>query len=697
MDLKSIHNIFKDSLLRIPSYQRGYSWSNNKKVKEEAFDPLKDVKGQLVDLWDDITNIPSGSWHYTGLLTLVQIKEKEYNWLSTHKQYAIVDGQQRITSILILLSVIIEKANKLNHVLGVREGDVEFQYLFIEKASLKAYVFGYEKDNPSDKYFRKHILNLNEIEDDSEESVYTENLKNAKQFFKSMVNHTIEMEEDTQSEVEVLQSLFDKITNNLRFNEYILPVELDEYVVFETMNNRGKPLSQLEKLKNRLMYLNDKFEVIHDDKDAFSEEELIKLKKAQQDKLGDAINKAWITIYQSLGKNKVSPLSDEDFVKNHWIAYFKSYSRAEANVYANFLFNEYFNLQKVYNHELTVNDTEKYVGSLQLSSIWWNKLNHPEYFTNEEVDVKEAILSLKKAGISPSFKPLLLSILVRSDRNDFIDAILLLEKFNFKVFDISNRKSNTGDSKLFSLSSAVFNRRMSSKELISEIKEITNEYYWFNSFIHKVGELFERADGFYDWSGIKYFLFAFDQHLREVNNTSTLASEIRWNDFENKKSIEHIYPQSACLSLEAYSDEKKKSKVEIQQAYNKIQNDWSEFSRFTPSQRKQLANSLGNLLAISSSDNSSFSNDPFLHKVDQSNKGEAYKNRGYKYDSMSAMLITSENQDWTPESIVSRGMQMLSFLCDFIGEDFSAMEEQTKYKILGLNFMYEPELKVQDK
>ena len=435
MDLKSIHNMFKDSLLRIPSYQRGYSWSNNKKVKDEAFDPLKDVKGQLVDLWEDITNIPSGSWHYTGLLTLVEIKEKEYDWLSTHKQFAIVDGQQRITSILILLSVIIEKANKLNHILGVREGDVEFQYLFIEKANLKAYLFGYEKDNPSDKYFRKHILNLNEIEDDSEESVYTENLKNAKQFFKSMVNHTIEMEEDTQSEVEVLQSLFEKITNNLRFNEYILPEELDEYVVFETMNNRGKPLSQLEKLKNRLMYLNDKFEVIHDDEDAFSEEDLIKLKKAQQDKLGDAINKAWITIYQSLGKNKVSPLSDEDFVKNHWIAYFARYSRSEANIYANYLFNDYFNLQKVYSGDLTIRDTENYVKSLQLSSVWWNKLNHPVYFSDEESNLKEAILSLKKAGISPSFKPLLLSILVRFDRNDFIDSIFFLEKFNFKVFD----------------------------------------------------------------------------------------------------------------------------------------------------------------------------------------------------------------------------------------------------------------------
>lgn len=697
MDLKSIHNIFKDSLLRIPSYQRGYSWSNNKMANEKSFDPLNNVKGQLADLWDDIANIPKGSWHYTGLLTLVEVKEKEYDWLSTHKQYAIVDGQQRITSVLILLSVIVEKARKINHTLGVRDGDAEFQYMFIEKSNLKAYVFGYEKDNPSDKYFRKHILNLDEVEDDSEESVYTENLKNAKEFFEIMVNHTIEINEDDQSESEVLQELFDTVTNNLRFNEYILPEELDEYVVFETMNNRGKPLSQLEKLKNRLMYLNDKFEVVQSSDDNFTEEELPKLKEAQQNKLSDAINKAWITVYQSLGKNKVSPLSDEDFVKNHWIAYFARYSRIEANVYSNYLFNEYFNLQKVYNGDLTIRDTENYVKSLQLSSIWWNKLNHPEYFTYEESKIKDAILNVKKVGLSPSFRPLLLAILIRLDRNDFLQSIFLLEMFSFKVFDITNRKSNTGDTRLYSLSSEVFKNKMSSTALVSEIKEIMNEYYNFNLFTLKVEELFERGDGFYDWSGIKYFLFAFDQHLREINSTSTLASEILWNDFENKKSIEHIYPQSACLSLDAFSVEKKKSKSEIEQSYNKIQNNWKSFAEFTPSQRKKLANSLGNLLAISSSDNSSFSNDPFLYKVDQSNKGASYKNRGYKFDSMSAMLVASENQDWTPNSIVNRGMQMLSFLCDFIGEDFAAMEEKTKYKILGLEFMYAPELEYQDK
>ncbi|MCB9064921.1 MAG: DUF262 domain-containing protein [Chitinophagales bacterium] len=132
MDLKSVHEIFTNRILRIPAYQRGYAWSNNKPVKVGDKESLKNVKGQLKDLWDDLINIPDDKWHYTGLLTLVEVKPCEYEWLPNHKQYSIVDGQQRITSILILLSVIIKEAHKKQVILGIREGDAEMQYLYMD-------------------------------------------------------------------------------------------------------------------------------------------------------------------------------------------------------------------------------------------------------------------------------------------------------------------------------------------------------------------------------------------------------------------------------------------------------------------------------------------------------------------------------------------------------------------------------------
>ena len=44
--------------------------------------------------------------------------------------------------------------------------------------------------------------------------------------------------------------------------------DLDVQAVFETMNNRGKSLSTLEKLKNRLIYLTEKLSNPDEDKKA---------------------------------------------------------------------------------------------------------------------------------------------------------------------------------------------------------------------------------------------------------------------------------------------------------------------------------------------------------------------------------------------------------------------------------------------
>ncbi|MDX6038435.1 DUF262 domain-containing protein, partial [Acinetobacter baumannii] len=87
----------------------------------------------------------------------------------------------------------------------------------------------------------------------------------------------------------------------------------------ETMNNRGKSLTNLELLKNRLIYLS----TLYRDNQGRS-------------KLRKNINDAWKTIYEYLGKNPEKPLPDDEFLKNHWIMYFK-YSREKGDDYKKFL------------------------------------------------------------------------------------------------------------------------------------------------------------------------------------------------------------------------------------------------------------------------------------------------------------------------------------------------------------------------
>ena len=77
------------------------------------------------------------------------------------------------------------------------------------------------------------------------------------------------------------------------------------------MNNRGKPLSYLELLKNRLIYLSTLFDE----------------KPSQKNIVRNSIMDSLKVVYMYLGKNKNNPLSDNEFLQNHWMIYFK-YTRS---------------------------------------------------------------------------------------------------------------------------------------------------------------------------------------------------------------------------------------------------------------------------------------------------------------------------------------------------------------------------------
>ena len=83
------------------------------------------------------------------------------------------------------------------------------------------------------------------------------------------------------------------------FNEYEIDNDLDIFVTFETMNNRGKELSLLELLKNRLIYLST----------------LLKVPEDQQRSLRHNITAVWKTIYEYLGKEEGRPLDDDQFLR----------------------------------------------------------------------------------------------------------------------------------------------------------------------------------------------------------------------------------------------------------------------------------------------------------------------------------------------------------------------------------------------
>ena len=99
-ELQPLSLLFQNRLFRIPDYQRGYAW----------------LQSQLTDFWDDLINLQDGRYHYTGLLSLKNLKSSETTlwgsdlWMVSKgfKPCHIVDGQQRLTTFVILLNEIVE-------------------------------------------------------------------------------------------------------------------------------------------------------------------------------------------------------------------------------------------------------------------------------------------------------------------------------------------------------------------------------------------------------------------------------------------------------------------------------------------------------------------------------------------------------------------------------------------------------------
>lgn len=689
---KSLDSLFKEKIFRIPDYQRGYAWQ----------------KSQLKDFWEDLINLSGDRSHYTGVLTLKEVSSKEVSetdnefWLvddHSYRMYHIVDGQQRLTTFVVFLQAFIDFVKELDGNADKADQEIYItdslsleavinRYLFKTKPTgdqYRTYKFGYTVDNPSYEYLRHKIFN----EDGSpsiEETFYTLNLRNAKFYFYEQLKVL-----HTEAGMDGLQEIYKKLTKRFLFNEYVIKDEFDVFVAFETMNNRGKRLSDLELLKNRLIYLTT----------LYSDDEL---DAAERKSLRDAINAAWKEVYYQLGRNDKRPLNDDDFLKAHWIMYFQ-YSRKKGNDYIKFLLDEQFSPQKVHKKverevvlempeeqrtDFEIDETDNdngeaeetvvearallqpieikdYVNSLKESAVHWFNSQYPHLATELADEEKNALDRLNRIGMG-YFRPLVMSVFKNekdtSKRTDFLNHV---ERFTFIVFRLSQARSNYRDSEFYNASREFNKKELSLQEIKTKLDTATeycfNDDGTFNSkyFYDYLYKRFNSGSksGYYGWHGLRYFLYEYELNLLSQSRQKKVSWEDLLKTPKDKVSIEHVFPQTPTENW--------------QQAFSSVdQQDYHLYS-----------GSVGNLLLLSMSINASLQNDDFddKKKPKSNDAGEKVRN-GYSDGSHSEIAV-SQNEHWRPEEIEERGKILLSFMENRWG--FKFKDEQTKTNLLFIN------------
>jgi uncharacterized protein with ParB-like and HNH nuclease domain len=664
-ELQTLHSIFNHRVFRIPDYQRGYAW------KEK----------QLIDFWEDLINLDAERYHYTGVLSIktfsadIAKQWEDAKWLIEDRGYApchIVDGQQRLTTISIFIQCLIETCRAINPTKSDHElfigsypiSEILSQYLVEIQGPnklIKTYKFGYEVDNPSYEFLIHRIFN-NDTSNRLEETYYTLNLEHAKAFF--LENLKTQVEEEG---ADILSELFKKLTQRLMFNLYEISDDFDVFVAFETMNNRGKKLSDLELLKNRLIYLT----TLYPSNEVSEEERKV---------VRNSVNQTWKEIYYQLGRNKKNPLNDDDFLRTHWIMYFK-YSRKRGDDYIRYLLDEEFNpkvvLKKVavqaagielikelrdseteleedddledtptFTSSLSLTDIKAYVDSLrEVVGHWYNTFNpDTDKFSAAE---KLWMDRLNRIGIG-YFRPLVSSLfsakhITTAER---VKVLQEIERFIFIAFRICRAQSNYGNSKYYNLARGIYRNELPVDSILSALEENSqwtrneNGTLKTTSFLDYLDRKFNSdGAGYYGWNGLRYFLYEYEEELMQSRNQPKVSWQLFIRSEHDRISIEHIYPQTATATC------------------------WeTHFGTLTEGLKKRYNGSLGNLLPLSSSINSSLQNDCFEGKKHVIYNGEGQvKRNGYMNGSYSEQEV-AQLKDWTPDQIKQRGLKLLEFM-----------------------------------
>ena len=675
-ELQNLSQIFQNKIFRIPDYQRGYAWQDL----------------QLRDFWEDVINLQPDRYHYTGLLSLKVLSRTESQklgnddaWLlqSGFKAYHIVDGQQRLTTFVIMLNEIIEFVCNLPENEGKSD---EFIYLGFENikdirakyicrkrppdALIVTYMFGYENDNPSAEYLKYRILGQ-PFGGAVKETYYTKNLKYAKEFFGRELQAFYEIKG-----IEGITDLYKKLTLQLMFNIHEIEDDYDVFVAFETMNNRGKRLTNLELLKNRLIYLTTLYpkEILDDTNEVA---------------LRELINKAWREVYYQLGRNENALLSDDEFLRAHWIMYF-AYSRKKGDDYIKFLLRK-FSHKSIFedvlqalpeeddasdaipdpgadddDDDLTPNLPEPisgefllpkeimdYVNSLNEAAEYWYYTYYPEKCTLISDEEQVWLDKLNRIGIG-YFRPIIAVSLIprlgysKEERLAFFKAT---ERFIFINFRMAMYQSSYKSSDYYRKTREVYTGKMPLSEVTEDLNTTTdgNSKDAVRVFLTRMNRRFISADGFYSWRDLRYFLYEYEYMLATKYKLEKLSWALLTKVVKDRITVEHILPQTP-------------TKLYWQ----------NNFRQFSDAEIKIMSSSLGNMLPLSQSINSSLQNDSFDDK----------KARGYANGCHCEVEISNE-QTWDAQHIYDRGIKLLRFMESRWGFEFEGVEQMNELLHIG--------------
>ncbi|MDP2852130.1 MAG: DUF262 domain-containing protein [Gallionella sp.] len=496
-EFKSLNTILSDKLFSIPEYQRHYSWQT--KQRQDLFGDIKKLSEAKRDS------------HFMATIVCLNTQTSEITGSDNFYVHDIVDGQQRLTTLVILLKAIslklrgdgqIAEADKLDDLLV--KGDKRLIIL---------------QNNHGNKSLLRSFLELNDAEkadnfyqktDQKFETVADKNLcqaiKDCNEFVNT-VSNTID--------------LLGLVKNKLWFIFLSLQDKSSVYTIFEVLNSRGLDVDWLDKCKSILMGL--LYETAQN--------------RAIFDQHLKELQGSWSAIYREIGH--------EGNIAGHEIVRFTAT-----------LMNVDGGFGKVMNTEEALEFFKKACEEKEESTT--------RYSIGKIIDITEKLKKTtsclsqlyknkRLSAVAEISQARLLAVSIMSTDLDEVTKNKLLdqwERTSFKIYGLFKKDSRTKVGDYVRVAKYIQDSSSSSvDELIKLIADIARDetgaiVFDINSSV--IDEEMKKDCYNNGWDKkLRYFFYKYEEYL--AKKMGYKLNDIAWSDIWNSslsKTIEHVLPQN---------------------------------------------------------------------------------------------------------------------------------------------------------
>lgn len=519
----TLPNVVAERLLSVPDYQRPYAWGEK----------------QLGDLWEDLDLLGPGNRHYAGTLVLKALPTARATDDGVElTPCELVDGQQRLTTCFILVDRVrrallpFASENEDARRAAARLHDT-YRYVRIQQVDVPRLKLGVDL-NPFwvDSVLGDYAANAQVLISGQQR------LRAAADYFDGRIGQLVEGVADDVA-VRRLLDLQLRVTSGLRFLVYEVDSDAEVGVVFETLNERGRGLTELEKVKNYLLYL------------------ARQIPDGRQEDLAAYVNQSWSLIFGNI--SRLPTWIEEQLLRAHWLTTRNPDAtkwKGITSVKAEFPRSKYVpGAARIAHtapestkdgadlwHELDV-DVRSYVRTLRACSTFIAEMHNQqaEYvdFVSDQPRVRARTAALLRGPIVALFRPLLFAARLSrpTDGAFYADLVDLCETYSARVFAIVQRRGNAGEPALNRIA-----RDLYKGEPADECLDRVRAVLWDYANDTQVREALFGDQDWYHRRAHKYFLYEYELSL--VPSPGDVKPFEEFVDTGKRKTTEHVLPQN---------------------------------------------------------------------------------------------------------------------------------------------------------